>query len=120
MTERRLGLCEALQIPEDDPLFTPFATSLYPPHKHAGDDRSPLANAFFQVGGMDPLRDESLMYERALREEWDVKTRLVVYSGYGHMFWTNWPEMKESQKFWTDMVGGMRWLLGQQHAVHRS
>jgi acetyl esterase/lipase len=62
---------------------------------------------------MDPLRDQSLIYDRALREEWGVETRLVVYAGYGHMFWTNWPEMEESKRFWTDMVEGMRWLLGQ-------
>ena len=102
-----------LQIREDDPLFTPFAASLYPPRKDEAAVRPPLARAFFQVSGMDPLRDQSLIYERALREEWDVPTRLVLYWGYGHMFWTNWPEMEESKKFWKDMADGMRWLLGQ-------
>ena len=104
-------LKKLLGIREEDPLFTPFASSLYPPRKDH-DERSPLAKAFFQVAGMDPLRDQSLIYERALREEWDVETKLVVYAGYGHMFWTNWPEMEESKKYWRDMVQGMAWLLG--------
>ncbi len=107
-------MLEALKIREDDPLFTPFAPSLYPPRKNEADDRPALAKAFFQVGGMDPLKDHSLVYDRALREEWGVETRLVVYSGYGgHMFWTNWPEMEESKIYWSDMIDGMRWLLGQ-------
>lgn len=117
------GTCNKLKIKQDDALFTPFAASLYPPapkidegenETGSKDDRPPLAKAFFQVAGMDPLRDQSLIYERALREEWLVDTRLVVYSGYGHMFWTNWPEMDESKKYWRDMVDGMRWLLGRQ------
>jgi len=49
-----------------------------------------LAPAYFQLAGLDPLRDEGLLYERVLREEGGVLTRLEVYEGYGHMFWTNW------------------------------
>ena len=94
----------------DDINYTPFATSIYPPDEK---DRGKLAKAFLQVAGMDPLRDESLIYERALREEWGVETRMKVYEGYGHMFWTNWPEMAESRVYWKDMIEGMRWLLGQ-------
>jgi hypothetical protein len=62
---------------------------------------------------MDPLRDESLIYDRALREEWGVDTQLVVYSGYGHMHWTNYPQTCAAKLYWQDMVDGMRWLLGQ-------
>ncbi|KAJ9614306.1 hypothetical protein H2200_002442 [Cladophialophora chaetospira] len=114
MSTKRLGvLLMELQIPEDDPLFTPFAVNLYPPRTFEADGRPPLAKAFIQVAGMDPLRDQSLIYERALREEWGTETRLEIYSGYGHMFWTNWPEMEESKKFWKDMVDGMRWLLAR-------
>ena len=60
---------------------------------------------------MDALRDDGSIYERVLREEWGVETRLDLYSGYGHMFFMNWPEMNESQKWWKNMVDGMRWLL---------
>jgi acetyl esterase/lipase len=106
-------LCELLRIPESDPLYTPFAPSLYPPRHVDHDDRPPLARAFVQVAGMDPLRDHGLVYERALREEWAVETKLKVYEGFGHMFWTNWPEMEASQAFYADLKEGMRWLLRQ-------
>lgn len=60
---------------------------------------------------MDPLRDDGLIYERVLREEYGIDTRLDLYSGYGHMFWTNWPEMEMSRKFVHDTLQGVRWLL---------
>jgi len=48
-----------------------------------------LAPAYFQIAGLDPLRDEAGIYERFLDEE-GVPTSLEVYEGFGHMFWTNW------------------------------
>ena len=33
------------------------------------------------------VRDESLIYERALREEYGVKTKLDIYPGLPHIFW---------------------------------
>ncbi len=47
-----------------------------------------LPPAFFQVCGLDSLRDEALIYESVLKEN-GVDTRLDVYDGFGHMFWTN-------------------------------
>ncbi|KAK1053299.1 hypothetical protein LTR74_016288 [Friedmanniomyces endolithicus] len=70
-----------------------------------------LAPAYFQLAGLDPLRDEGLLYERVLREESGVLTRLEVYEGYGHMFWTNWPTLRRSQEFVHDTLQGMKWLL---------
>ena len=96
---------------EDDALWTPFARDLYPPMEQMEKGKAPLARAFFQVGGMDPLRDHSIVYEKALREEWGVETRMKIYGGYGHMFWTNWPEMEMSKTFFQDLIEGLRWLL---------
>lgn len=59
------------------PLFSPLV------HSNLRD----LPPAFFQLGGLDPLRDEGLIYERVLREENGIPTRLDVYDGFGHMFW---------------------------------
>lgn len=64
-----------LQAPPEDPRYSPL---LHP-------DLAGLPPAFFQLGGLDPLRDEALLYERLLREEHGALTRLNVYDGFGHM-----------------------------------
>lgn len=68
-----------LKPDEASPLFSPLL------HPNFRD----LPPAFFQVCGLDPLRDEALIYENVLREN-GVETKLDVYDGCGHMFWTNW------------------------------
>ena len=84
---------------------------LWDPYIHPKGHRG-VAKAFFQVGGLDPLRDEAVLYDRALRES-GVLTRFELYHGFGHMFWTNYPEVKESEKFVRDTLAGIRWLLEQ-------
>lgn len=74
----------------------------------------PLGKTFIQAGGLDALRDQAIIYAKALDEEWEAEVRLNVYGGYGHMFWTNWPQLEESKKFWKDTVEGFEWLLGQK------
>lgn len=88
-----------------DPLFSPF---LFPTGKKG------LPRTYFQICGMDPLRDEALIFERILREEEDIKTKVDVYPGQPHGFWSIVPQMKASQKFVDDSVKGVEWLL-QQH-----
>lgn len=85
----------------DSPLWDPFNH-----HQGHGD----VAKAFFQVGGLDPLRDEAVLYDRALREA-GVLTRFDLYDGYGHMFWTNYPELDKSVQFVKDTLIGVKWLL---------
>lgn len=46
-----------------------------------------LPPAYFQICGQDPLRDEALVYEKVLREEFGVKTKVDVYPGLPHGFW---------------------------------
>jgi acetyl esterase/lipase len=75
---------------------------------HAG-----LPPAYFQVCGLDPLRDEALIYERILREEVGIPTKLDLYKGFGHYFWTNFPLLEQSRVFVEDTVKGARWLLEQ-------
>ena len=60
------GLMETLKPDTSSPLFSPL---LHP-------DLRDLPPAFFQLGGLDPLRDEGLIYERVLREENDVQTKV--------------------------------------------
>lgn len=68
-----------------------FCEIIYGPSGHYGGsptdpDVSPLLYAshaglpptFLQVAGLDPLRDEGILYEKILREA-GVKTQLIMY-----------------------------------------
>ncbi|EMC98864.1 hypothetical protein BAUCODRAFT_31136 [Baudoinia panamericana UAMH 10762] len=87
-----------------DPLFSPFIVA-------SGHKKHPPA--YFQVCGMDPLRDEAMIFERLLREEEGVKTKLNMYPGLPHGFWSVAPQLKASEKFVQDSVKGVEWLLQQ-------
>jgi acetyl esterase/lipase len=96
------GMIEAIYAPEaNSPLWDPF--------NHLEGHKG-TAKAFFQVGGLDPLRDEAVLYDRVLREA-GVLTRFELYGGYGRMFWTNYPELEKSVKFVEEMLIGVKWLL---------
>jgi len=96
------GMIEQIYAPDvNSPLWDPFN------HR---DGHQGAAKAFFQVGGLDPLRDEAVMYDRVLREA-GVLTRFELYGGYGHMYWTNYPELDMSVKFVEDTLAGVKWLL---------
>ncbi|KAK4503810.1 hypothetical protein PRZ48_004725 [Zasmidium cellare] len=68
----------------------------------------------FQICGADPLRDEALVYERILREDHGVKTKVEMYPGLPHGFWSLFPQMKASEKFMDDSVKAVGWLLEQK------
>ena len=92
---------EALKEDPFSPLFSPLL------HENLND----LPAAFFQLCGLDPLKDEGALYETLLREEHGTKTRLEIYDGFSHMFWTNWPRMQRSKEFVNDTLAGVKWLL---------
>lgn len=69
---------------------------------------------YIQVCGADVSRDDGLIYERVLREEAGVETRLDLYSGFGHVFWGmsgGYSELSMSKKRMQDSVEGIGWLL---------
>lgn len=86
------------------------------PHADAttGAGLEHLPPVYFQVAGMDPARDDSLIYERMLREECGVPARIDVYRGLPHAFWTMYPELEASRKRMRDTVDGVGWLLGKK------
>jgi acetyl esterase/lipase len=88
-----------------DPLFSDL---LFP------TGNSNLPPSYFQICGSDPLRDEALIFERILREDEGIKTKVDVYPGLRHGYWSVNPEMKASRQFVDDWVKGVEWLLGQQ------
>lgn len=77
----------------------------------AGHDNLPPQ--VFQICGMDPLRDEALIYERLLREEKGTKTKVLMYPGLPHGFWSIVPTLEASKKFVDDSVASVQWLLQQ-------
>jgi acetyl esterase/lipase len=95
-------------IPQEqrgDPLFSPL---LWPGgHKD-------LPPQYLQICGADPLRDEALIYERILREQCGVKTKVDLYVGMPHGFWAVFPRMEAGKRFMKDSIEGVRWLLEQK------
>jgi acetyl esterase/lipase len=59
---------------------------------------------------MDPLRDEAIIFERRLREN-GTKTKVDIYPGVPHNFWSVFPTINLSKKFVQDTVKGVEWLL---------
>lgn len=87
---------------------SPLASPLLDARRGVG-----LPRCYMQLAGMDPLRDDGVAYERQLREA-GVPTRLEIYGGLGHMFFSNFPTMERSVEFVGDTLEGVRWLLQRE------
>ena len=96
---------DAFQPDNTSPMFAVFNW----PTGHHG-----LPPAYFQICGSDVLRDEALIYEQVLREEYGIKTRLDVYPGVPHIFWSYFPMLGQSKKAVSDRLNGVAWLLGKE------
>jgi acetyl esterase/lipase len=88
-------------------LFTPFAGE-----KSTWNFKQLPPTAFW-VCGMDPLRDDGIVYDRVLKEN-GTKTRFKMYPGVPHSFWSFAPALDMSKKVIKDFVDGIGWLLEQQ------
>ncbi|KAF9880877.1 hypothetical protein CkaCkLH20_01919 [Colletotrichum karsti] len=83
--------------------FSPFNSAT----AHAG-----MPPTFVQVCGADPLRDDGLIYARALRER-GVDARVVAYAGVPHLF-PDFFRMEAFQKFHFDVLEGLARLFGRE------
>jgi hypothetical protein len=59
------------------------------------------------------LCDEALVYEKVLREDDRIKTRLDVYPRLPHVWWLQWPELEESPMEQEDLNKRVKWLMEQ-------
>ncbi|THH13372.1 hypothetical protein EW146_g6826 [Bondarzewia mesenterica] len=89
-----------LKATPTDPDFSPLLAK-----SHAG-----LPPTFIQVCGMDPLRDEAILYEKILREQ-RVKSRLCIYPGVPHAFNLLFPTLSASQQYEKDFREAIGWML---------
>ncbi|KAL7914492.1 alpha/beta-hydrolase [Trichoderma velutinum] len=96
------------------PLSNPFSISQELHSDAIATRHKFLPPVYFQVAGMDPARDDSLIYDRILREEYGVPTRVDVYHGVPHGFWTMYPDLAASRRRMRDAVDGVGWLLGDK------
>lgn len=63
---------------------------------------------------MDPLRDDSLIYEYVLRAECGVPTKMDVYAGIPHAGQDFIPMHSVSAKAINDLKAGIEWLQSQK------
>ncbi|KAJ6537143.1 Alpha/Beta hydrolase protein [Mycena capillaripes] len=68
--------------------------------------------AYIQICGLDPLRDEGLLYERLLRDD-GIQTKLDMYPGLPHGFHAFFPQLAASRKWDVDFRAGLGWLLAE-------
>lgn len=94
---------EALGADEGDQMFGVFNWK----NGHEG-----LPQTYIQVCGMDVNRDEAIIYEDVLT--WlGVKTKMDVYPGMPHIFWSVFTTHSLTKKWWSDTLAGVAWLLGK-------
>ncbi|KAI0659784.1 hypothetical protein C8Q70DRAFT_94368 [Cubamyces menziesii] len=95
---RALSDCNyGLHDPPNDERISPLSAA-----SHAG-----LPRAFIQVFGMDPLRDEGLLYACLLRDA----GVLNIYPGVPHMSVMVFIETEVAAHVERDVRDGLRWLL---------
>ncbi|KAF4552435.1 Alpha/beta hydrolase fold-containing protein 13 [Elsinoe fawcettii] len=100
---------EYLEADHKSPLWSPFNIQ----GAHQG-----LPPTYIQVCGMDPLRDDGLIYEAVLREN-GVKTKLDVYPGVPHAHFSFLPTLSISKRANIDVIQGIGWLLGKQASAEQ-
>ncbi|KAK8115032.1 lipase/esterase [Apiospora kogelbergensis] len=98
------GMRALLKVDTESPLFVPFLFGERSPGATGTCRRRTCRSA-----GLTPCATK-----RILREEADVRTRLDLYPGLGHYFWTNFPRLDASRRFVEDTIQGVKWLLEQQ------
>ena len=74
------------------------------------DGHKGFPKTYFQVCGMEPSRDEQLIFDDMLKSE-GIATRVDLYPGLPHAFWLTYRGLPQSKQVETDIVKGFAWLL---------
>ena len=73
-------------------------------------DHSGLPKTWLHACGLDPLRDDTLIYERELKKA-GVQTQLVVSPGVPHAFETTVAHLKAAERFREERKKAFAWIL---------
>jgi versiconal hemiacetal acetate esterase len=87
--------------PKDPDVFTALAE----------DHHKDLPPAYFVNCEYDPMRDDTTVMVKALREA-GVPVKHDYYEGLPHIFWA-FPRLPETKGFEEKLVEGVRWVLEQ-------
>lgn len=66
--------------------------------------------AYFAVCGWDPRRDEALLVEQLLKDT-GIDTKIDIYPGLPHGFWTTCPELPVSKDWLQKLMVALSWIL---------
>lgn len=98
-------LKECLKPDLNSELYSPL---IWPSEGGYGHARFP--KTYFQVCGMEPSRDEVLIFDDMLKGE-GVPTRLDMYAGLPHAFWLSFQSLPQAKQVQEDIMAGFEWLL---------
>ncbi|KAI7969651.1 hypothetical protein EIK77_000898 [Talaromyces pinophilus] len=66
--------------------------------------------AYFQIAGLDPIRDNALLFAKLLREQSNAETKIDLYDDLPHGFW-RFQKLPAAQRWHIDIYEGTKFLL---------